>query len=64
MKYCTMQSSAYIMINNMAYDPLVNFRKNKETKIQAQAKKRGSIENQIKSLKQDQPHLFYPRILS
>jgi hypothetical protein len=51
------------MINNKTYDLLVDFTTIKEHQIRAQAKERWTIENQIKSLKQDHPQLFYPRIL-
>jgi hypothetical protein len=68
-KFHAMRSSAlwreatYVTINNKTYDLLVDFTNIKEHQIRAQAKERWTIENQIKSLKQDHPHLFYPRIL-
>jgi hypothetical protein len=67
-KFLAMRSSAlwheatYITINNITYDLLVDFTKIKEHQIKAQAREHWTIENQIKSLKQDQPHLFYPRM--
>jgi hypothetical protein len=68
-KFHAMRSSAlwhevtYMMISNKTYDLLMDFTNIKEHQIRTQAKDRWTIENQIKSLKQDHPHLFYPRIL-
>jgi hypothetical protein len=50
------REATYITIHNTTYNLLVDFTKIKEHQIKAQAKECWTIENQIKSLKQDQPH--------
>lgn len=68
-KCCALHANAiwreatYCTVGDITYDILTDFTKKMEPTIWSQAASRWTPKNQIKSLRQDNPDFYYPRIL-
>jgi hypothetical protein len=57
------REATYCTVGDITYDILTDFTKKTEPAIRSQAASRWTPKNQIKSLRQDNPDFYYPRIL-